>query len=216
MYGLPGQTRVNWQQEIKSAIDFAVDHLSVYQLTIEPGTPFFRDKVPAANEKIGMELYQDTQTILENSGFVAYEVSNHARKGQYCRHNVDIWKGGDYAGIGPGAHGRLTNTSGADAIYQIHKPDRWLKKVETNGHAIAKRSPIGITERAEELLLTGLRLIDGINSNKLVEIDAAINKKKLELMISGGFLEMDSEGLRTTASGRLCLNEVLCQLLENT
>jgi putative oxygen-independent coproporphyrinogen III oxidase len=215
MYGLPRQTRSNWQEELNSAIGFAGDHLSVYQLTIEPGTPFFRDKVPAANEKIGTVLYQDTQTILENSGFISYEISNHAREGQHCRHNVDIWRGGDYAGIGPGAHGRLTGPSGTDAIYQIHNPSRWLDKVERNGHATAKRSPTGIRGRAEELLLTGLRLSDGISSDILVDVETIINKKKLELMICTGFLERDDKGLRATNSGRLCLNEVLCQLLED-
>ncbi len=215
MYGLPGQTRTHWKQELNSAIGIVGNHLSVYQLTIEPGTPFFRNRVPAANEIVGMELYQDTQTILENYGFKAYEVSNHTRKDQYCRHNVDIWRGGDYTGIGPGAHGRLTSATGTDAIYQIHKPDRWLNKVETIGHATANRFPTGIKERAKELLLTGLRLSDGISSDKLIEVEVVINEMKLRRMIGGGFLEMDSEGLRTTASGRLCLNEVLSQLLDN-
>ena len=216
MYGLPGQKRTDWRHELNHAMDFVGDHISVYQLTIEPGTPFHRNKVPAANEKNGMELYQDTQTILENSGFEAYEVSNHARKNQYCRHNVDIWRGGDYVGVGPGAHGRLTSASGTDAIYQIYKPDRWLNKVEASGHATAKRSSIEIKQRAEELLLIGLRLSEGISYNKLIEIEATINKVKLKQMIAGGFLEIDAKGLRATPSGRLCLNEVLCQLLDNT
>jgi oxygen-independent coproporphyrinogen-3 oxidase len=214
MYGLPRQTRLNWQEELNNAIDIAGNHLSAYQLTIEPGTPFYRDGVPAATEKIGTALYQDTQIILENSGFTSYEISNHAREGQHCRHNVDIWRGGDYAGIGPGAHGRLTGPSGTDAIYQIHKPARWLDKVERNGHATAKRSPTGFRGRAEEILLTGLRLSDGISNEILGDIEAIINNKKLEQMICSGFLERNNKGLRATTSGRLCLNEVLFQLLE--
>jgi putative oxygen-independent coproporphyrinogen III oxidase len=216
MYGLPGQTRSHWQKELRGAISLVSDHLSVYQLTIEPGTLFFRDKVPAAPEKIGMELYQDTQKILENSGFVAYEISNHARARQHCRHNMNIWRGGDYVGIGPGAHGRLTGASGTDAIYQIYKPERWLHKVESDGHATVKRSATSKQERAEEILMTGLRLSDGISSEKLVELEAVINKSKLKRMINGGFIEMDTEGLRATSSGRLCLNEVLFQLLGNS
>ena len=216
MYGLPGQTQSHWQEELGGALDFASDHLSVYQLTIEPGTPFFTNKVQAANEKIGMALYKDTQTILESSGFAAYEISNHAREGHHCRHNLDIWQGGDYVGIGPGAHGRLTGASGTDAIYQIYKPARWLDKVEADGHATAKRSAIDIRERAEEILMTGLRLRDGISNDRLVKLEAVINKDKLKRMINGGFLKMDAKGLRTTPSGRLCLNEVLCQLMENS
>ena len=214
MYALPGQNRSQWKKELCKALDFASDHLSVYQLTIEPGTPFFRDKVLAANEEIGTALYQDTQAILEKSGFIAYEISNHARDGQQCRHNLDIWRGGDYLGIGPGAHGRITETSGTDAIYQIYNPARWLKKVESNGHATAKRNTTGIKARAEEILMTGLRLSDGISFKKLKELEPIINKNKLKHMINGGFIKMDSRGLRATISGRLCLNEVLFQLLE--
>ena len=216
MYGLPGQTRSHWEEELGRALGFTSDHLSVYQLTIEPGTSFFRNKVQAANEKIGTALYQDTQTILENSGFVAYEISNHAREGQHCRHNMDVWQGGDYAGIGPGAHGRLTGASGTDAIYQIHNPARWLDKVEADGHATAKRTATSKRERAEEILMTGLRLRDGISNDQLKKLEAIINKDKLKRMINGGFIKMDTIGLRATSSGRLCLNEVLCQLLKNS
>ena len=213
IYGIRGQTRSDWKEELKRAIGLAQNHLSVYQLTIEPGTSFFINKVKSATEKMGVVLYQDTQTILEEFGFVAYEISNHARMGQFCQHNLNIWRGSDYAGIGPGAHSRLTGTKGTNSIYQIYSPTRWLKKVEETGHAIARRKSTGKHERAEEILMNGLRLSDGISREKLKELDFVINKKRLKRMIIGDFLELDSSGLRATKSGRLCLNEVLCQLL---
>ena len=216
IYGLPDQTPQQWRNELTAALDFAGDHMSAYQLTIEPGTIFFRDGVPAAGEETGTALYEITQTILEGAGLGAYEISNHARPGQECRHNLDIWRGGDYAGIGPGAHGRLTGPSGTDAVYQIHAPDRWLDKVESEGVGTAKRSTLGAAERAEEILITGLRLSDGIARDKLAELESVINEGGLKRLIDGGYIKKNAAGLRATASGLLCLNEVLRQLLADS
>ncbi len=218
IYGLPGQTRSQWKEELTSALDLSGGHLSAYQLTIEPGTPFFRDQVPAADEETGTTLYEITQTVLEGAGLGAYEISNHARPDQQCRHNLDIWQGGDYAGIGPGAHGRLTGASGTDGVYQIHTPGRWLDKVEADGFATAKRNTMGTQERAEEILMTGLRLSDGIDRERFrsltgFDLETWLDGNSLNRMIEGGFLELNDTSLRTTASGRLCLNEVLRQLL---
>lgn len=215
IHGLPGQTPDQWEKDLRTALDLTGDHLSVYQLTIEPGTPFFRDHVPAADEDTGTALYEITQTVLDNAGLEAYEISNHARPGHQCRHNLEIWRGGDYAGIGPGAHGRLTGASGTDAIYQIHTPERWLEKVEADGHGTAKRSTLDARERAEEILMTGLRLSDGIGRDRLQGLEKIIDESGLKRLTDGGFMETDEAGLRTTASGRLCLNEVLRQLLAN-
>lgn len=218
IYGLPDQTPERWQEELTAALNFAGNHLSVYQLTIEPGTPFFRDGVPAADEKNGTALYEITQSILEGAGLGAYEISNHAREGHQCRHNLDIWRGGDYAGIGPGAHGRLTGASGTDAVYQIHKPGRWLDKVEADGSGTAKRSTLKTAERAEEILMTALRLSEGADRERFrsltgIELVGWLDGNGLSRMIEGGFLELDDSNLRATASGKLCLNEVLRQLL---
>jgi len=213
IYGLPDQTRSGWKEELTAALDFAADHLSVYQLTIEPGTPFYRDGVPACDEETGAALYEITQELLEDAGLKAYEISNHARAGHVCRHNTDIWRGGDYAGIGPGAHGRLTGPSATDTVYQIHAPDRWLDRVEAEGAGTAKRATLSAAERAREILMTGLRLIDGIGRDSLPDLEAIIDEGGLKRMIDGGFIETDEAGLRATATGRLCLNEVLRQLL---
>ena len=213
IYGLPDQSRQDWQRELDRALALAGDHLSLYQLAIEPGTPFHRDGVAAAGEDLGASLYGITQDRLEAAGLPAYEISNHARPGFECRHNLDIWLGGDYAGAGPGAHGRLTGGSGTEATYQIYGPERWLAAVEADGHATAKRQTLTPAGRAEEILMTGLRLPGGIERDRLAGLENFIDKGGLKRMIGGGFIESDGGGLRATLSGRLCLNEVLRQLL---
>ena len=213
IYGLPDQTPDDWTRELDSALSLAGDHLSLYQLSIEPGTPFHRDGVRAVGDDLGAALYRITQEKMEQAGLPAYEISNHARPGFECRHNLDIWRGGDYAGVGPGAHGRLTNASGTETIYQIHTPERWLAAVEAGGHATAKRKTLTPIERAEEILMTGLRLSEGIRRDRLAELENNIDASGLTRMIDGGFVERDEAGLRATPAGRLCLNEVLRQLL---
>ena len=213
IYGLPDQTPDDWTRELDSALSLAGDHLSLYQLSIEPGTPFHRDGVRAVGDDLAAALYRITQEKMEQAGLPAYEISNHARPGFECRHNLDIWRGGDYAGVGPGAHGRLTNASGTETIYQIHTPERWLAAVEAGGHATAKRKTLTPIERAEEILMTGLRLSEGIRRDRLAELENIIDASGLTRMIGGGFLENGGGGLRATLSGRLCLNEVLRQLL---
>ena len=217
IYGLPDQLREDWERELDRALALAGDHLSLYQLAIEPGTAFHRDGVAAAGEDLGATLYGITQDRLEAAGLPAYEVSNHARTGSECRHNLDIWRGGDYVGAGPGAHGRLTGSlteaGGTEATYQIHGPERWLAAVEAGGHATAKRQTLTPVGRAEEILMTGLRLPGGIERDRLARLENFIHPDGLKRMIDGGFVETDGAGLRATAQGRLCLNEVLRQLL---
>ena len=187
-------------------------------MTIETGTPFYRDGVKAADGDVGAGLYEITQDKLIEAGLPAYEISNHARPGSECRHNLEIWRGGAYAGIGPGAHGRLPVRGRTEALYQIHTPDRWLAAVEQKGHGTAKRQALPTRARAEELLMTGLRLIEGVGRARFQsltgrQVEDYLDKDGLELMTGGGFVEMDETGLRATATGRLCLNEVLRHLL---
>jgi oxygen-independent coproporphyrinogen-3 oxidase len=218
IYGVADQTPEQWRDDLTAALDLAGDHLSVYQLTIEPGTPFFRDGVAAADEESGVSYFEITNTVLERAGLPAYEISNHARPGRECRHNRDIWRGGDYAGIGPGAHGRLSGADGTDMVYQIHGPDRWLAKVEADGFGTAKRQTLSRTERAEEILMTGLRLREGLRADRVErltgrDMSAWMDDAGLRRMIDGGFVEEWESGLRATAAGRLCLNAVVRQLL---
>lgn len=217
IYGLPGQTLDGWSKDLDQALELALNptggHLSVYQLSIEPGTPFHRDGVKPAGENTGADLYALCQERLSQSGLPAYEISNHATPGNECRHNLDIWRGGDYLGIGPGAHGHLTKTSkvsgGTDSLYQIHSPERWLAAVEADHHGTGKRQTLSPEERTEEIVMTGMRLTEGIGP----DLAARLDPNGLKRMSDGGFIVTDEAGVRVTDTGRLCLNEVLRQLL---
>ena len=218
IYARPGQTAQHWQDELSDALSFGSSHMSLYQLSIESGTPFFRDGVPAAESDHGAELFELTEQMTTAAGLPAYEISNHARPGHECRHNVLGWQGHDYIGIGPGAHGRLSFSGLREAVYQIHGPDRWLDAVEQNGHATAKRSPLDPQERLEEIIMTGLRMTRGIERAAFValtgvKLEQAFAADRLHRLIEGGFLILDPNGLRTTPSGQLCLNAVLAELL---
>ena len=222
IYGLKGQTAADWEEELDQALALAGEHLSLYQLTIEPGTPFYRDGVTGADENTGAVLYEITQARLEKANLPAYEISNHARPGAAYRHNLNIWRGGDYAGIGPGAHGRirgrLRGQTRTEAQYRIHDPGRWLSAVESKGHGTAKRQVLSRQARAEEVLMTSLRLGEGVSRPRFraatgKDLDDCLDPAGLKRMTEGGFVESDGERLRATQKGFLCLNEVLRQLL---
>lgn len=218
IYGLPDQTLQTWKNELNQAIEVASGHLSLYQLSIEKGTPFFRDRVPEIDPDRGADLFNLTHEITALAGLDCYEISNHAKPDHECRHNVEIWRGGDYVGIGPGAHGRLTGDRGTDALYQIHDPARWLEKVEKNAHGTARRTRLSPVERTEEIIITGLRLTEGLSSERFKllsgqSIENAINQENIVRLTDGGFLIFDEKGLRTTDEGRLCLNAVLAELM---
>ncbi len=218
IYGLPGETVEDWKTALKQSLGRAGGHLSLYQLSIEKGTPFHRDGIAGADPDRGADLFQVTQELASLNGFDAYEISNHARPGHECRHNLAIWRGGDYAGIGPGAHGRLSRSDGADALVQQRDPGRWLAMVEASGHGTARRAGLGPRERAEELLITGLRLAEGVESQRFQRISGlslsqAVNRQSLPLLEQEGFVVFDNRGLRATPEGRLRLNGVLAELL---
>jgi oxygen-independent coproporphyrinogen-3 oxidase len=219
IYALPGQTADDWQRQLAEALPLAGTHLSCYQLTIEPGTPFHRDRVEAAGEEAGAGLFETTRDRLALAGLPAYEVSNHAAPGQECRHNLYIWRGADYLGVGPGAHGRLSGDGGmAEAHHRIHAPERWLARVEAQGHGTAKTTALSPEARAEELVMTGLRLAEGISRRRFRaragrDLESALDPDGLGQMIAGGFVEADDESIRVTAQGRLVLNAVLGKLL---
>lgn len=209
IYGLPGQTPGDWRAALEEALVIAGPHLSAYQLTVEPGTPFHRDGVAEAEEERAVALYEATQEVLEAAGYVGYEVSNHARPGFDCRHNLHVWRGSDYAGVGPGAHGRLTGGGGTDALHQIRDPARWLAAVEQAGHGSAGRRTLTETERREERVLLGLRLAEGLPP----ELAGLLPQARLTPLIDEGYLLEDKGRLRATERGRLCLNAVLSALL---
>ena len=218
IWGWPGHELAAWRRQLGEALAMAGEHLSAYQLTIEPGTAFWREGVPAAGEDTGVALYEITQESLVGAGLPAYEISNHARPGGECRHNLAVWCGADYVGIGPGAHGRLSRDGRTDATRAIRAPEKWLAKVESCGTGLAERVPLTAGERREELLLLGLRLTQGVLREDFraltgVEPEEAVDRAALARLVEGGFIESDAVGLRATPAGRLRLNAVLAQLL---
>jgi putative oxygen-independent coproporphyrinogen III oxidase len=222
IYARPGQTKDNWRRELREALIYAGPHLSFYQLTIEPGTPFHKDGVKAAEGELGAALFDVTQEVLGAAGLPAYEVSNHARPGHECRHNLSIWRGWDYVGVGPGAHGRLALETDGGAqdwgTHQIHNPQRWLDLVESQGHGTAKRRLLEDGDRAEERVIMGLRLDEGIDRARFRaqtgrDVLALIQPSKLAYAVGAGYVELDEGRLRATAEGRLRLNSLLASLL---
>lgn len=218
IYARPGQTAASWRDELERAATMAVGHLSLYQLTVERGTKFAKQGVLEAAEPTAAALYEITQERLASANLNAYEISNHAKPGEECRHNLAIWRGGDYVGVGPGAHGRLRNHGRTDACRQIPRPDRWLDAVERTGHGTANRTTLGDEERAEEILMTGLRLTTGIEHQTFQSaagrtFEETIERGRLEPLIDGGFLVLDDDGLRVTAAGLPRLNAVIAALL---
>jgi oxygen-independent coproporphyrinogen-3 oxidase len=222
IYARPEQSVAAWRAELGEALRMAGDHLSVYQLTIEPGTAFHalhaRGDLKVPDEAAGEALYDATQEMLEAAGLPAYEISNHARPGGESRHNLVYWRYEDYVGVGPGAHGRLTLDGVKTATRQEKVPETWLARVAEKGHGTAERSPIGNDEAAAEALLMGLRLAEGIDAARFARetgrtLDDVLDRARLRRLIDGGFIEPTGAGLRVTPAGRKVLNAVLGSLL---
>lgn len=221
IYARPGQTADDWRHELRQALTFAGDHLSLYQLTIEQGTRFFGDHARGdfalPDEDTAVALWDITQEETQAAGLPAYEVSNHARPGQESRHNLIYWRGGDYLGIGPGAHGRLTLDGIPHATRQHRAPEKWLEMVAADGHATRALTPLDADDRAEELILMGLRLSEGIDADRFARLtgrplSSIINADALTHLRSEGLIEPEAP-LRTTAAGRLTLNAVIAALV---
>nr|WP_316651873.1 radical SAM family heme chaperone HemW [uncultured Gellertiella sp.] len=218
IYARPGQTIEAWESELKQAISCAVDHLSLYQLTIEEGTPFFglhkAKKFTLPDGEESALLYEATQEITAAHGLPAYEVSNHARPGAESRHNLTYWRYGDYAGIGPGAHGRLTIGRDKLATATEKHPENWLARVEEQGHGILDEERLGHEEQADELLLMGLRLKEGIDLVRWQQLSGREpDPDREQFLISHGFLErLGNSRLRCTPSGMLILDSVVADL----
>jgi putative oxygen-independent coproporphyrinogen III oxidase len=222
IYARPGQSEAAWAAELERAVALAGEHISVYQLTIEENTAFAgayrRGAFALPSEERAARLYEITQARLAQAGLPAYEISNHARPGAECRHNLVYWQSRDYVGVGPGAHGRLTFEGERYATRQHRAPEAWLAAVEAHGHATRERRRLNRRERTQELLMMGLRLSAGIDREPFKaamgqEIEEALEPVRLGLLVEGGFLEVDGAGLRATAEGRQRLDAVLSRLL---
>ena len=170
IYARPGQSEADWEAELAQGLSLGTDHLSLYQLTIEPGTRFAtqvaQGKLVPADPDHGATLYEQTQAMTAAAGVPAYEISNHARPGQESRHNLTYWRYGDYAGIGPGAHGRRHGV----ATLRHKKPENWMSAVARNGHGLQSEEPLDPADRAREALLMGLRLGEGVDLDRIAAL----------------------------------------------
>jgi oxygen-independent coproporphyrinogen-3 oxidase len=218
IYARPRQAPEAWAVELKRAIDEAAEHLSLYQLTIEPGTPFFdlhrAGKLTVPDDDRARDLYDLTQRICGDAGLPAYEISNHARPGAECRHNLVYWRGHDYAGVGPGAHGRLTIEGRRFATETDRRPEAWLMRVETNGSGATVNEALTRGEVADEYLLMGLRLAEGIDPVRYNAIAGrALDPKRISILREEGAVETTGDGrLRVTLSGFPILDAVVADL----
>ncbi|RVV98023.1 coproporphyrinogen III oxidase [Mesobaculum littorinae] len=216
IYARQHQSAREWEAELRRALSFDLDHLSVYQLTIEPNTAFgdrfSRNRLPGLpDEDLGADMWVITQDLCLSAGLPAYEVSNHARPGSESRHNQIYWRYGDYVGVGPGAHGRVTTTA-RTATAAVTQPGKWLADVEA-GVAPDTTELLSPQEQAEEYLLMGLRLSEGISLNRIGSLNPqALNQTALSDLLANGFLEECDGQLRTTAAGRPLLNAILARL----
>jgi len=223
IYARPGQDVAQWRAELDQLLAFALGHVSLYQLTIERGTPFFglhnKGAFVLPDEDTAAALYDATGATLAEHGITAYEISNYARPGEECRHNLIYWRYFDYAAIGPGAHGRLTLADGTGcATVAPRRPDDWLTMAEGTGARATEVSLLSPRTRLEELVMMGLRLNDGIDDEDLARIDAgaidsAFNAQRLARLIDGGFVIREGARLRASDEGRLRLDAVLAELL---
>ena len=218
IYARPDQTPQSWAAELTQAIGEAAEHLSLYQLTIEPDTPFHglhaAGKLKTPDEDTARALFDVTQEICEQHGLPAYEISNHARPGAECRHNLVYWRGEEYAGIGPGAHGRLDLDGERHATATDRRPEAWLMRVEAAGHGIATDEILNREERADEFLLMGLRLAEGIDPQRYAALAGRpLDPARVALLSAEGAISVAGDGrLKVTRAGFPLLDAVVADL----
>jgi putative oxygen-independent coproporphyrinogen III oxidase len=218
IYARPGQTPAAWAAELKRAIAEAGEHLSLYQLTIEQDTPFFTlhaaGKLAVPGDDDARALYDTTQAVCAGAGLPAYEISNHARPGAECRHNLVYWRAHEYAGIGPGAHGRLDIADERRATATERRPESWLMRVEAHGHGIVTDEALTQEQAADEFLLMGLRLAEGVDPERYARLAGRpLDPKRIAILREEGAVETTAAGmLRVTLAGFPVLDAVVADL----
>ena len=214
IYALPGDTEASWSRTLQRALELGTTHLSLYQLTIEPGTRFAsmvaRHDFEPLDGEIAASLFELTDEITTGAGLPAYEISNHAAAGAECRHNLTYWRYGDYAGVGPGAHGRRVGMR----TVRHRKPENFLSALRRNGHGLAEEEALSAGEAADEALVMGLRLREGIDANAL---EARFGRKvvdtsRVERLVESGQIRKDGARIALTPSGRLVLDRILAEI----
>jgi len=220
IYARQKQTLADWERELASALDMAIDHLSLYQLTIENGTRFgalhsrgrLRD---LPSDDLAIEMYELTADLCADAGFSGYEISSYARDGAMCEHNLIYWRYGTYIGAGPGAHGRVRKDGRLYATSEIRAPEAWLDSVREAGHGLIEMREVEPEDQAEEMMIMGLRLAEGIMISRFESLSGlSINTDKVSELVASGLIETDRDRLRATQKGRQVLNSVLVALLE--
>ncbi len=219
IYARQDQSLSDWQAELTKALDLAIDHLSLYQLTIENGTRFgeLYDKgklLGLPDDGLAADMYQATQDICAAAGLNAYEVSNHAKAGSESRHNLIYWRYGDYVGIGPGAHGRITHDGIKQATEAPRLPEDWLNTVQNKGSSFVITDKISKTDQAEEYLMMSLRLSEGTDLARFKTLSGyELNTNKIDDLTSLNLVQKTDDRLIATSKGRMILNSVLKELL---
>lgn len=218
IYARMGQTRASWADELQQALSLAPDHLSLYQLTIEDGTPFAalhaRGNLVTPDDDEAAAQYALTQEMCEAAGLPAYEISNHARPGGESRHNLVYWRYGEYLGVGPGAHGRIRTHGKLHATVTEKRPEEWLARVKGNGAALTQNDIVAPADQAREMLLMGLRLSEGIDPKRYETLAGApLDDARIAHLAREGFLEHHGHRLRATRKGRLVLNALIAELV---
>ncbi|MFD1105513.1 radical SAM family heme chaperone HemW [Sphingobium olei] len=218
IYARPDQSEADWEAELRRALSFGTGHLSLYQLTIEPGTRFAtlvaQGKLTPANPDHGATLYELTQAMTGAAGIPPYEISNHARPGEESRHNLTYWRYGDYVGIGPGAHGRR----GGMATLRHKKPENWMSGVARNGHGIQGEESLSAQDKAREALLMGLRLGEGVDLARIAALSAVpacqlIDGQAMHQLQRHGLVHLDGARLQVTPGGMLLLDAILPEIV---
>jgi len=218
IYARPGQTVTAWREELREALGLGVRHLSAYQLTIEPGTAFYRlheaGKLDTPPDDTATDVFHTTRDICDDFGLAAYEISNHAVPGDESRHNLIYWRYGDYVGVGPGAHGRLGRSDGTRvATETLRNPAAWLGQVERDGHGIDAQTMLAPLEQAEEMLLMGLRLAEGVSLPRLRALTGHdVAPAALDDLRALGLIAVAEDRVRVAEGGRLLLNQIAVEL----
>jgi oxygen-independent coproporphyrinogen-3 oxidase len=220
IYARPNQSVGAWEKELSKALSYTGRHLSLYQLTIEKGTPFYnayrRKEFSLPSEETSAQLYELTSDITSSFGLAQYEVSNYAAPGYECQHNLTYWKYGDYLGIGPGAHSRITNHLGHKyAQMDIHHPENWLKQaLSDKGTALQQKEVITEKEQAIEGFMMGMRLNEGIELSSL-PTESIISQPGIKRLASLGLIAATNHCLKITEKGRLLTNQIIAELIDN-
>jgi oxygen-independent coproporphyrinogen-3 oxidase len=217
IYARPGQTVDDWRRELSRALALGTGHLSLYQLTIEAGTPFadlYRaGRLAVPDTDTGADLYAATQDICAAAGLPAYEISNHARPGEEARHNLVYWRAGDFVGVGPGAHGRFRDGTRRIETTTLRRPEDWLAAVDRHGMGLAGERHVGGTEAADEILMMGLRLAEGIDPARYRRTSGVpLDEARIADLAALGLMEREGDRLRATQAGRAVLNRLVVEL----